>query len=283
LLLRETGGAEAKAALEASMGDSERRVANAALDALLRLGSTVPESALPSDLMVNEKDKTVLIRIPGGEFWMGSDDGPKEEQPKRRVHLDEYYIARNPITNGQYQCFIQETGHRPPAFWEEARFNQLYQPVVGVDWFDAMAYCQWAGLQLPTEHQWEKAARGLDDRTWPWGNQEPDETRCNFNQNVGATREVGSYLDGASPYDCLDMAGNVQEWCVTKWRESYEEEPDDSPEGDEGRILRGGCWQDDAQKIRCSRRFAHLPGWPGFPQRGISFRPVFVASPDSGR
>lgn len=283
LFLREIGGAEAENALRGALDDPESQVANAALEALLRLERPVPEAALPDDVIINEKDKTVLIRIPGGKFWMGTDDGPEEERPRHQVHLDEYYIARNPITNAQYAKFIEETGHPQPAFWKETRFNQPYQPVVGVYWYDAMEYCEWAGLQLPTEAQWEKAARGTDDRIWPWGDEAPDERRCNFNQNIGATREVGSYPDGASWYDCLDMAGNVREWCVTKWRDSYlEDEPDDSSEGDlEARVLRGGCWQDDDSCIRCAYRFAHLPGLPGFPQRGISFRPVKVADSDS--
>ena len=222
----------------------------------------------PADIRVNAKDGTQLIRIPAGEFWMGSDDGPQNERPRHRVHLDEFCIARHPVTNAQYAQFMKETGQRAPALWDDKRFNQPNQPVVDVMWHDAMTYCKWAGLRLPTERQWEKAARGDDGRTWPWGDDPPDERRCNFNKNVGATAEVGSYPDGASPYGCQDMAGNVWEWCVTKWRGSYEGKPDDAVEGNERRVLRGGAWWDDANTVRCVSRFWYDP-WGGNHSRGF--------------
>jgi formylglycine-generating enzyme required for sulfatase activity len=215
--------------------------------------------AAEADIRVNAKDGTQLIRIPAGEFWMGSDDGPENARPRHRVHLDEFYIARHPVTNAQYAKFMKETGHAEPYFWDDKRFNQPNQPVVAVTWRDAMAYCEWAGLRLPTERQWEKAARGTDGRTWPWGNDPPDERRCNFNRNVGATTEVGSYPDGASPYGCQDMAGNVSEWCLTKWRDSYQDEPDDAVQGDAPRVLRGVSWWGNANAVRCVSRFWRFP------------------------
>jgi formylglycine-generating enzyme required for sulfatase activity len=246
MFLREVGGAEAIAALQAALDDPQPQVAAAARDALAQLGETLAAVAGggDGDIRIHAKDGTHLIRIPAGEFWMGSDDGPENERPRHRVHLDEFYIARHPVTNAQYAKFIKETGHREPYYWNEKRFNQPNQPVVAVSWHDALAYCEWAGLRLPTERQWEKAARGTDGRKWPWGDEPPDERRCNFGTQVGATTEVGSYPDGASPYGCQDMAGNVWEWCVTKWRESYREEPDDAVEGDAmarvaGRMLVG--------------------------------------------
>jgi formylglycine-generating enzyme required for sulfatase activity len=264
LFLREIGGSEAVQALRRALGDPEPKVAAAARDALLRLGELEEAAAAPAaaaaDTIVNDVDGTELVRIPAGEFLMGSDDGPKEERPQHRVHLDEYYIAKHPVTNAQYRRFIEATAHRTPQYLDEKRFNQPNQPVVTVTWYDAMAYCKWAGLRLPTEREWEKAARGTDGRKWPWGDDPPDEKRCNFGENVGATTEVGSYPDGASPYGCLDMAGNVWEWCMSKWRESYEEEPDDSGEGEELRILRGGAWWNDANAVRCSRRLGYRPG-----------------------
>jgi iron(II)-dependent oxidoreductase len=265
LFLREVGGAEAAAALQAALGDPEPQVASAARDALLRLGELTPQAAVAEaaagDAIINPTDGTELIRIPAGEFWMGSDDGPENERPKHRVSLAEYYIARTPITNAQYRRFIEATGHGTPMYWSEKRFNQPNQPVVGVTWYDAMEYCKWAGLRLPTEREWEKAARGTDGRLWPWGNDPPNEKRCNFNKNVGATTDVGSYPDGASPYGCLDMAGNAWEWCATKWRESYDQEPDDSADGDEVRVLRGGSFYEDAQNVRCVCRGGDDPIW----------------------
>ena len=141
--------------------------------------------------------------------------------------------------------------------------------MVGVTWPDAAAYCHWAGLRLPTETEWEKAARGTDGRDWPWGNVAPTEKHCNFNRNVGQTTDVGSYPDGASPYGCLDMAGNVWEWSATKWRESYSEPADESPEGDAWRVLRGGSFYDDANCVRCSFRFWFRPDF-GQPPQGFS-------------
>jgi formylglycine-generating enzyme required for sulfatase activity len=256
MFLLEIGGAEAITALEAALDDPQPQVAAAVRDALTRLGRVLPAvaKAAEADIRVNAKDGTQLIRIPAGQFWMGSDDGAENERPRHRVVLDEFYIARHPVTNAQYAQFMKETGHKEPYYWDDKRFNQPNQPVVGVTWRDAMEYCQWAGLRLPTERQWEKAARGTDGRTWPWGNEPPDERRCNFSGNVGATTEVGSYPDGASPYGCQDMAGNVWEWCVSKWRDSYKGEPDDSIEGDALRVLRGGCWWDDANAVRCAFR-----------------------------
>jgi formylglycine-generating enzyme required for sulfatase activity len=258
LFLREIGGSEAVRALRTALGDPEPKVAAAARDALLRLGELEEAAAAPAgaaaDTIVNNVDGTELVRIPAGEFLMGSDDGPETERPQHRVHLDEYYIAKHPLTNAQYRRFLEATGHEKPPLWGDKRFNQPNQPVVAVTWYDAMAYCKWAGLRLPTEREWEKAARGTEGRKWTWGDDPPDVKRCNFGNNVGATTEVGSYPDGASPYGCLEMAGNVWEWCMTKWRESYQEDPDDSAEGEERRVQRGGAWWNDANAVRCSRR-----------------------------
>jgi formylglycine-generating enzyme required for sulfatase activity len=257
LLLRELGGPEAIQTLKQTAGTPNDQVADAARDALIKLGAwdkPAPEPGTRPQLAVNEKDGTELVRIPAGEFLLGNNGGPEEERPEQRVYLPAYFIAKYPVTNAQYRKFVQETGHREPRYWGEKRFNQPNQPVVGVTWHDAQVYCQWAGLRLPTEAEWEKAARGTDGRTWPWGKAEPTEKHCNFDKNVGQTTDVGSYPDGASPYGCLDMAGNVWEWCSTKWRESYDEPADESLEGGHWRVLRGGSHYDSADDVRCCRR-----------------------------
>lgn len=258
LFLREIEGPEAVAALRAVLSDGDQRIAVPARDALIALGElaaeTAPVTPDAADIVVNPTDGSQLILIPAGEFLMGSDDADKDERPQHSEHVGEFRIAKTPVTNAQYRKFIEATGHREPGLWDDNRFNQPNQPVVGVTWHDAMAYCKWAGLRLPTEREWEKAARGTDGRSWPWGQEPPDDSRCNFNENVGATTEVGSYPDGASPYGCLDMAGNVWEWCVTKWRASYETEPDDSPDGSGSRVLRGGAYYSDADAVRCASR-----------------------------
>ena len=121
--------------------------------------------------------------------------------------------------------------------------------MLSITWHDATAFCEWAGLALPTEKQWEKAARGTDGRTWPWGNEEPTAERCNFNKNIGRTTPVGQYSPrGDSPYGCADMAGNVWEWTAS-WYDSSEQL----------RVLRGGSWFTDAQRCRCALRYRFDP------------------------
>ena len=263
LLLREMRGPEAVRLLKSAMEDPRKKIASAARAALIRLDALEEAEVVPSraaQWTVNETDGTELLRIPAGEFLMGSDAHDSDERPQHSVHLDAYFIAKTPVSNAQYRIFVEATGHREPRRWDNKRYNQPNQPVVGVSWRDAVAYCEWAGLRLPTEAEWEKAARGTDDRQWPWGNEPPNDKRCNFGDNVGHPSEVGSYPDGASPYGCLDMAGNVWEWCSTKWRGSYSKPADESPEGDDPRVLRGGAWYKDADGVRCSYRDWPHPG-----------------------
>jgi formylglycine-generating enzyme required for sulfatase activity len=153
---------------------------------------------------------------------------------------------------------MEETGHKPPYYWDNKRFNKPNQPVVGVTWHDAAAYCQWAGLRLPTEAEWEKAARGTDGREYPWGNDPPSEKRCNYARKVGATTEIGSYPEGASPFGCHDMAGNVFDWCQD-WYAPYARKSTRNPTGPgkgDWRVLRGGAYWSDADGVRCAFR-----GW----------------------
>ena len=258
MLLREIGGAEAIEALEEAYKNPDPKIATAAHDALVQLGALEEEKAaaptVGAESFVNEIDATELIRIPAGEFTMGTDR--ERERPQRPVYLDEYYMAKHPVTNAQYARFIKATGHERPRYWHSKRYNKPNQPVVTVTWDDAKAYCEWAGLRLPTEAEWEKAARGTDGPEWPWGNEKPDEKRCNFGDNVGTTSEIGSFPDGASPYGCMDMAGNVWEWCED-WYDEYRAEDLRNPTGPtkgNSKVLRGGAYYFDPDSARCASR-----------------------------
>jgi serine/threonine-protein kinase len=195
---------------------------------------------------INPKDGAVMIYIPAGEFLMGSNNGYDDEKPQRRVYLDGYWIYKYPVTVAQYRKFCRVTGRQepPPPYWGWEDDH----PIVNVSWHDAVAYCEWAGVRLPTEAEWEKAARGTDGRKYPWGN-EWDGSKCANSvgsNNLRSTAPVGSYPQGVSPYGVHDMAGNVWEWCAD-WYDGnyYRSAPSKNPQGPssgERRVLRGGSW-----------------------------------------
>jgi eukaryotic-like serine/threonine-protein kinase len=219
-----------------------------------------------------------LVRVRAGEFPMGSD--PKrdslaygDEQPQRRVHLDEYWMGRYPVTNAQYQAFVAATGKRVPSHWSKGNIPKEKEthPVVNVNWDDAAAFCEWASgaagvqIRLPTEAEWEKAARGTDGRIYPWGDGKPDKKRCNFSENVKDTTSVGQYSpEGDSPYGCADMTGNVWEWVADWYGENYyTNAPRANPAGPaagEYRVLRGGSWVNYEGFVRSADRDWYFPG-----------------------
>ncbi len=216
-----------------------------------------------------------LVLIPAGEFLMGSDPkkdrhADKSEQPQHRPYLPDYYMAKTPATNTQYAAFVQAAGHKPPDHWEAKKPPQGKEdhPVVNINWRDAMAYCKWLAeitakpYRLPSEAEWEKAARGTDGRIYPWGN-EWDAKRCN-NRESGKddTTPVGAYPQGASPYGLLDMAGNVWEWTISLYRPYPYQSRDgrEDPRAEGSRVLRGGSWDDDYRTARVSIRGRHLFG-----------------------
>ncbi len=244
----------------------------------LKPKGVIKKTGVASDINKNPKDGAVMILIPGGEFLMGAEPGDKDadsdEKPVRKVKLNDYYIYKYEVTNAQFNKFTQETGYKADGEWKLLYSNfSANHPVSEVSYTDAQAYCKWAGGRLPTEAEWEKAARGSDWRKYPWGNQWNKEL-CNNREMKGkredvaklekfkgiwfGTLPVGSYPDGKSPYGVMDMAGNVSEWCCDWYGETYYSENVTNnprgPEDGEERVLRGGSFYDKPEQMRCSSR-----------------------------
>jgi len=211
-----------------------------------------------------------MVFVPAGKFIMGSPagEGEDDEHPQHTVNLDAFWIDRTEVTNAQYRKCVDAGACRVlewcSAYEDATRVNY---PVVCVRWGDAQAYCSWAGGRLPTEAEWEKAARGADGRTYPWGNNEPDCSRANIGNCVEDATAVGSYPAGASPYGALDMAGNVWEW-VADWYGDYPSGPQANPTGPSlpsggaaggVRVLRGGSWLSDHYGARVAFRIRNDP------------------------
>lgn len=210
-------------------------------------------------------DGAEMVSVPAGEFWMGSDDGDADEKPRRRLYLDAFRIDKFEVTNALFGGFMQATGHRALGWWNDGKWSGATKPVVGVNWNDANAYCNWAGKRLPTEAEWEKAARGTDGGKYPWGEQW-NTSRANSNERK--TVAVGSYSRGASPYGAQDMAGNVWEWVADWYFESYyRNAPERNPKGPsfgQYRVLRGGSWNSPPRDLRTSYRIMFGPSARSF-------------------
>ncbi|MGD8816285.1 MAG: formylglycine-generating enzyme family protein [Acidobacteriota bacterium] len=222
------------------------------------------------------------VRIDGGAFRMGSNSGPAGSRPAHDVRLTEFRISRYPVTNAQYDVFLLDTGRAAPRHWHDREMpdDSATHPVTHVSWDDAQAFCAWlterAGAaegtaHLPTEAQWEFAARGTEGRQYPWGDQEPSPERANYQESaVEGTTAVGSYSSGATPEGVHDLAGNVRQWCLD-WYGDYEarsgQDPAGPREGQE-RALRGGSFVDAPGTLRSWYRFKTDPagrfGFVGF-------------------
>lgn len=236
------------------------------------------ECVAKHNVIISEKDGSPMVYICSGTFLMGddSDRADYDESPVHEVYLDSYLIDVYPVTNHRYGLFLHDMENLDqhptpwchpnepkdkvhiPQFWYSSEWNQDNYPVIGVDWWDAYAYSKWAGKDLPTEAEWEKAARGTDGRIYPWGNELPTPTICNFDNHYKGTTPVDKFPNGVSPYGCFDMAGNIWQWCWD-WFDPiyYKRCPKKSPMGAESgrcRVGRGGCWMNDASRIRCTTR-----------------------------
>jgi formylglycine-generating enzyme required for sulfatase activity len=228
---------------------------------LLRPEPDKIKGPLPGEERINEKDGTVLVYVPGGEFTLGAEGLHPWSEPLRRVHLSPFWIGKLLVTNAQYSRFLEENpAYRKPAFWEDPKFNPPQNPVVGLSWEEAQAYCQWAGLELPSETQWEMAARGPDQRPYPWGRKLPTPLHANFNGLRGGTTFVDAYPAGTGPYGTLDQAGNVWEWCADPWSSQAYRQFDDGQwdpvaQGDKAvRSLRGGSWMNPSLDLHAACR-----------------------------
>jgi formylglycine-generating enzyme required for sulfatase activity len=250
-----------------------------------------------------------MVEIPAGPFLMGSSDEDPlaydDEKPQHTVELPTYWIGTTEVTNAQFRPFVEGDGYNNPDYWTEAgwewrtaeditqpqfwdytEWNGNEQPVIGISWYEAVAYARWLSTQtghdfrLPTEAEWEKAARGREGLIWPWGNEWVADN-CNCTGTVGNTTPVGSYPDGASPYGVLDMAGNAWEWTAMAWPDPYPYAVEDAwsadyLEEDYWRVRRGGAWNLNQEFVRTAYRSPVEPRTRDQPSNGLR-----LASDDS--
>ena len=213
-------------------------------------------------------DSFSLVPIDGGTFMMGSDHDLDDERPAHRVRVDSFALAACQTTNAEYAAFLGGTGHPPPPFWSDPAFNDPRQPVVGVSWFDAVAYCEWisgaAGRQyrLPTEAEWERAARGgAEGSRYPWGDS-PPKTQPGYEERWRtATARIASYPPNA--FGLYDICENVHEWCADWYSATwYASSPAENPTGPTSgtrRVSRGGSWRHAVKISRCAARSSIPP------------------------
>jgi formylglycine-generating enzyme len=214
----------------------------------------------PSEII--GKDGAPMVLIPVGEFTMGSDKGDDDEEPVHRVFLDSFYLDKFEVTNGRFAKFVEAVQSEPPWGFADKETPVLRQdqPVRWVNWMEAMGYCLWAGKRLPTEAEWEKAARGSDARIYPWGNDPPTLAHAVFGLKEGSdtVSAIGNRDKGKSPYGVHDLAGNLYEW-TTDWYDEqfYRKNPAINPRGPaEGsaKVQRGGSYINGAYRLRSSFR-----------------------------
>jgi len=220
-----------------------------------------------------------IVVIPEGSFLMGSENGPENEMPRHRVRLDGFAIGKFPVINREYKIFVDETHVQAPPFWSDPMFSDPEQPVVGVTWHDAAAYCQWLrertgqGFRLPTEAEWERAARGgREGALYPWGDEPPwERPYLGYHSKTGGPARVGA--NPPNDFGLYDMSEGVHEWCSDYYDAGYYRySPEKNPQGPafgKRRASRGGSWRHRIKFSRCAAR-SSLP--PTFKYADYGFR-----------
>jgi len=214
-------------------------------------------SKLPKEIQI-EKDGSVMVLVPEGAFWMGKKKGRSTHDAiMHKVYLDSYYVDKCEVSNEQYAKFMEDTGYYAPNYWDDGRFNDPKFPVVGVTWYDAVAYAKWAGKRLPTEAEWEKAARGgLETFSFPWGD---SMSKDDANYHSMSATPVASYKPNG--YGLFDVSGNVWEWVNDIFLSTYyTASPYKNPQGPkEGRyrVMRGGAFNTSPAALECGHRYSY--------------------------
>jgi len=234
--------------------------------------TVIPATPTPDPMAVLGKDGATLLYIPEGEYSMGSDNHETDEAPFHTIFLDAFWIDKTEVTVRMYALCVNagvckeptnKKSFSHPDYYGNVEFDNY--PVIYVDWDMAKTYCEWVDRRLPTEAEWEKAARGSAANDYPWGNTAPNADLLNFSRNVGDVTNVGKYLDGKSAYGVLDMAGNVWEWVNDRYADTYYQDSDSmNPMGPDSdrypyRVLRGSSWTDGSNIVRSSNRFKNYP------------------------
>lgn len=239
---------------------------------VLRLPANAPE-AKPTK---GPRDEPGMVFVPAGPFMMGGTFGEFDEEPRHIVHLDAFYMDTYEVSNAQYDRCVADGGCRKARYWYDKTLNQPKHPVVAVGWDDGVRYCKWAKKHLPTEAEWEKAARGTDERAYPWGN-DYNYKWVNTHwakDGFAKTAPVGSFPENVSPYGAYDMAGNAWEWTADYWHSTYyRKSPAKNPTGpDTGvrRVMRGGSWLYDVPIFM--NTINRSPGRPWIRKDTVGFR-----------
>lgn len=257
-----------------------------------KCGKMIAKNSQGFEEYESKKDGGTVIRIPAGSFNMGSEEY-SNEMPVHKVVLKEYCIDKHLVTNDRFRKFVNEAGYKTDAEKEDygrvrigSRWKRISganwqrpdgftpidgkedHPVVQISYNDAAAYCKWAEKRLPTEAEWEKAARGRDENKFPWDNSEPDDTIANYDNLIGDTTPVDKYSKGQSPYGLYDMAGNVYQW-VSDWygKNYYNESPPENPQGPEKgseRVVRGGSFIESSESLRSTSRDRYEPNYRSY-------------------